>query len=75
MIIHDLTKQQAEQLFQDKLHKDYLTAREEETGILSDNNTIRNCIGCFGCWVKTPGVCLLKDGYSNMGAMLGRCSQ
>ncbi len=23
--------------------------------------TLRYCIGCFGCWVKTPGVCNAKD--------------
>ena len=22
---------------------------------------LRYCIGCFGCWVKTPGVCSSKD--------------
>ena len=22
---------------------------------------IRYCIGCFGCWVKTPGECSIKD--------------
>jgi multimeric flavodoxin WrbA len=22
---------------------------------------LRYCIGCFGCWVKTPGVCSLQD--------------
>ena len=22
---------------------------------------IRQCIGCWGCWVKTPGVCIVKD--------------
>ncbi|SPF47685.1 Multimeric flavodoxin WrbA (modular protein) [Syntrophobacter sp. SbD1] len=22
---------------------------------------INNCIGCFSCWTKTPGVCALKD--------------
>ena len=22
---------------------------------------IRNCIGCFTCWTKTPGICLHKD--------------
>lgn len=22
---------------------------------------IKNCIGCFGCWVKTPGVCAIDD--------------
>jgi hypothetical protein len=23
---------------------------------------IRYCVGCFGCWVKTPGECVSKDG-------------
>lgn len=26
---------------------------------------IRNCIGCFTCWTKTPGRCLHKDDMTN----------
>ena len=22
---------------------------------------IANCVGCFGCWVKTPGRCVIRD--------------
>ena len=23
--------------------------------------TIANCMGCFGCWTKTPGRCVIRD--------------
>jgi multimeric flavodoxin WrbA/putative sterol carrier protein len=26
--------------------------------------TVKNCIGCFTCWTKTPGVCIHKDDMS-----------
>ncbi len=26
-----------------------------------DSAQIKPCIGCFGCWIKTPGECVLKD--------------
>lgn len=22
---------------------------------------IANCLGCFGCWIKTPGICVIDD--------------
>jgi FMN-dependent NADH-azoreductase len=25
------------------------------------NKKIRNCIGCYTCWTKTPGICIHKD--------------
>ena len=28
--------------------------------ILRDHK-INRCTGCFGCWVKTPGTCVIKD--------------
>ncbi|MBQ7000166.1 MAG: flavodoxin family protein [Oscillospiraceae bacterium] len=44
--------------------------------ILVDANQIhRYCIGCFGCWLKTPGTCVIKDGFENMGKRLSEVSE
>ncbi len=31
-----------------------------KTIILHEKN-IGNCIGCFGCWLKKPGICIIED--------------
>ena len=35
----------------------------------------RYCIGCFGCWLKTPGKCIIKDGFEDMGKRLSQVSE
>lgn len=65
LMIHDLDSSQFQKLFgQFNL--------ENNMCVISDNGSIRNCTGCFGCWVKTPGRCVIKDGYDNTGRMLSR---
>jgi multimeric flavodoxin WrbA/putative sterol carrier protein len=27
--------------------------------------TVKNCVGCFTCWTKTPGVCIHQDDMAN----------
>ena len=66
IILHDLNQQEFTAWH---LNKD------ADTIVISDNGKIRNCIGCFGCWIKTPGVCVLKDSYSNMGELLSKCDE
>lgn len=29
------------------------------------------CVGCFGCWTRTPGRCVLRDGLVELGPLLG----
>lgn len=33
------------------------------------------CTGCFGCWVRTPGRCVIPDGYQNTGIAMSRCDR
>ncbi len=34
--------------------------------INTDNLNIHPCIGCNTCWLKTPGICVLKDDYEEI---------
>lgn len=37
--------------------------------VISKESPIGQCIGCFGCWIKTPSVCVIKDEYQKLGQM------
>lgn len=34
------------------------------------DEAIAPCIGCFGCWVKTPGECVIDDSGRNVAAQI-----
>lgn len=48
---------------------------EGEYKVISPRKDIHPCIGCFGCWVKTPGKCVLHDGYEGTGIDMGKCTE
>ena len=60
LLIHDLKKEEWEKI----------SAEYEGWKIISDNGQIRPCVGCFGCWVNSPGECVIKDGYDKMGMLI-----
>lgn len=52
----------------------YFTAKgyEVETITVSDG-MLRPCRGCFGCWVKTPGKCVIQDGIADINRAAMTC--
>lgn len=68
LIIHDLNKEQREALG--------IADLTSGTDIIIDSLAIdQYCIGCFGCWLKTPGTCVIKDEFQNMGENLSKVDE
>lgn len=66
LIVHDLSKEEWESLE---------ISYDKETKIIDRQGRINKCIGCFGCWIKTPGQCVIKDDYQNMGELLAQTEE
>ena len=66
LLIHDLEEWDFKRLF-NNIDKDIM--------VISEENEPNKCIGCFGCWVKTPGQCTIKDNYSNMSSLIASCDE
>lgn len=43
--------------------------------VISDDGSIKPCSGCFGCWLNTPGQCVVKDGYDQMGNLIHQAEE
>ena len=55
--------------------KDLVLNISGEYKIIRPDEKIKHCIGCFGCWVKTPGECVIKDGFDRTGCDMGKCEE
>ncbi|BBM53101.1 iron-sulfur flavoprotein [Leptotrichia trevisanii] len=81
LIIHDLTDNELEKLkceiereekIIDKIKESINQGKiiiDEDVSIICDNKKIKSCMGCFECWVKTPGKCKIRDGYESLGKL------
>ncbi len=55
--------------------KDLKINIEGEYKLIEPNDSIKRCIGCFGCWNRTPGRCVLKDEFNRIGEYMGHCDE
>ena len=65
LLIHDLS------------HKDWEIVKEqfEDWDVVDANEDNHPCVGCFSCWAKTPGECVIKDGFNRMGERIHKADK
>jgi len=61
LILHDLSEEEAAL---------YLPEESDNTTLFTSQLSTHNCIGCFDCWVKTPGICVIKDEVGSFCKMI-----
>lgn len=65
LLIHDLNREE------------WARIAEKYSGwkVISREGQIKPCAGCFGCWIKDPGKCVIKDGYDNIPALINEAGE
>lgn len=65
-LIHDLDEQDAAK---------YLDHLPKDTSVFPAKPKVKHCIGCFGCWLKTPGICIFSDRVQVTPAYLAKSNE
>jgi multimeric flavodoxin WrbA len=63
LLIHDLDRFSAQGL---------LPVLPEDVIAISALPAVKSCVGCFGCWIKTPGRCVIDDRIADVPGIMGR---
>ncbi|MDR0637440.1 MAG: hypothetical protein LBG27_00820 [Spirochaetaceae bacterium] len=43
--------------------------------VINANDPSAPCMGCFHCWLKTPGICKINDSLKNIGSLMGNSEE
>jgi multimeric flavodoxin WrbA len=65
LLIHDLNEQDFA----------FLKIVKNNFEVVSANDLSAPCIGCYHCWLKTPGICKINDGLKNIGSLMGNSEE
>jgi len=65
VIVHDLNEQ-------DFLH---LGINKNDYTVINANVAAVPCVGCYNCWLKTPGTCKINDCLKNSGSLMGNSEE
>lgn len=65
LILHDLSPDEATHLFGDL----------PDAALFYADPAYAHCLGCFGCWIKTPGRCVLPDNGSDFAPRMAGCER
>lgn len=56
------------------IQNETLTAKSDDI-MFSANPIVKPCLGCFGCWIKTPGRCAINDRCSDIPSYIAKCDE
>jgi multimeric flavodoxin WrbA len=65
VMVHDLSEQDFLQL--EIIDNDYK--------VINANVAAVPCVGCYNCWLKTPGTCKINDFLKNSGSLMGNSEE
>ena len=65
LFIHDLQQEIYDNMF----------CRDDDVIVIDAEGKYAPCQGCFGCWLKTPGHCFIKDELQHIGTLFGKCQE
>jgi hypothetical protein len=69
VIVHDLNEQDFSSI------QNITKNIDEDFIIVNANDKFAHCVGCYGCWFKTPGTCKINDDFRDIGALLGNSEE